>query len=66
MPAWVLAFLWPMAKMFLINYAIPFLEKRFPALVPILEEIIHILGGGQASPQLLASADHYLELKKKN
>lgn len=61
MPWWLSALL-PFILNLIKTYGIPALEQKFPALIPIINEILALLGGRgiqKPSPELVAAADHY-------
>lgn len=55
MPAWLIALLVKMA----LSFGLPWLEKRFPALAPIIEEILKVIGGAAPSPAIQSTVEHY-------
>lgn len=55
MPAWLIALLVKMA----LSFGLPWLEKRFPALAPIIEEILKVIGGAPTSAELHSAVQHY-------
>lgn len=61
MPSW-LSFLLPYALKLVTDIGIPFVESKWPALKPILDEIVGVIGGDtMPSPQLLSAANHFNE-----
>lgn len=63
MPAWIATLLINLGVFIVKTYGIPYLESKFPALVPLLAEILAILNGQQPSTHLQAAGDHYNSLK---
>lgn len=62
MPAW-LSFLLPLAISLVERYGIPLVEKKWPFLVPILNEVIAVLGGLPPGPSLTSAANHFNTLQ---
>jgi len=63
----ILNYVVPIAVSIIKNYGIPALEQKFPALVPLLTELLTLLGGTTTNPTpaLHAAAEHYKALTVK-
>jgi hypothetical protein len=61
MPAW-LGFLLPIVLGLIKTYGVPLVEAKWPALIPIVQEILSVLGGAPASENLKSAGDHYNNL----
>lgn len=62
MPSWMISALIPVVVSLLKSYAVPALEAKWPALIPIVNEILRLLGQSSTtppSPQLKSAGDHY-------
>ncbi len=65
MPTWVLnlliTYLIPLALSILQQYGIPALEQKFPTLIPLINEIITLLGQTTPVPsaELKSASDHF-------
>lgn len=65
----VLGFLLPWAIRLVAKFGLPMVEKRWPALKPIVDEILSLMGGAASdtalppvpTPHLMAAAAHYNE-----
>jgi hypothetical protein len=45
----------------LLNYGVPLLEKKFPKIAPLLQEILSVLGGEMPSVHLHRASVRYEE-----
>lgn len=68
MPQWLISMMIPFVIGLLKSYAIPALEAKWPSFIPIVNEILALMGQGSAAntspptPMLKAAADHYNNL----
>lgn len=64
MPFWLTIIL-PIVINALKKYGIPFIEAKWPALVPIIDEILALLSGPKKEPSmhLITAANKYNESK---
>lgn len=70
MPQWLVSMLIPFVVKLLKSYAIPAIEAKWPSFIPIIEEILSLMGQGSStspstnppSPMLRSAANHYNDL----
>lgn len=68
MPQWLISILIPFVVGLLKSYAVPALEAKWPALIPIVNEILNLVGQGSTSnavapsAELKAAGDHFNNL----
>lgn len=62
MPAWLVSILGWILPLFLkavTQIGLPAIEKEWPSLIPIINEIIKVLGGTPPSASLKTVSNHY-------
>lgn len=61
MPDWLLQFLVSQAINLIVQYGIPALEQKFPALIPLVNAILNALkpGAPQPASAVHSAAEHY-------
>lgn len=62
MPDWIVSVLLPFAVSLIEKYGIPALEQRFPSLIPLINAVLALIGGGDPHPALQGTADHFNSL----
>jgi len=61
-PSWLVLILVNFGVGLVNRYGIPFVEKNWPFLVPLIEEIVAVIKGIKPSENLKKVSDHYNEL----